>query len=70
MKYIKLILPHLDDIFIIYGLISVVVASYLINAILGTYILGVAFFILAFITGKALQNPMIQQVIEKFLKRR
>jgi hypothetical protein len=70
MKYLKLILPHLDDIFVICGLIAVIIASYLINAILGTYILGVAFFVLAIITGKALQNPLIQKVIEKFINRR
>ena len=66
----KHIIPFLDDILVVFGLISFIVASYLINAVLGTYVLGIAFFIAAFFMGVALRSPMIQHVISKFQKRK
>lgn len=70
MKYIQKLIPFLDDILVFCGLVSFIVASYLINAILGTYVLGIAFFIAAFFAGIALRNPVIQQFISKFQKRK
>jgi hypothetical protein len=67
MKYL---ISFLDDILIAFGLISMIIASYMVNAILGTYVLGIAFFIIAFFIGVALRSPMIQQVIGKFQKRK
>jgi len=63
MKYIKLIIPYLDDIFLAFGLISFVVASYLVNAVLGTYVLGIAFFVAAFFAGTALRSPVVQHML-------
>jgi hypothetical protein len=60
----KFIISYLDDIFLLLGLIAIVTASYMQNAILGTYTLGIAFLFVAFIASKALQNPAIQQIIE------
>ena len=70
MNLIKRIIPFLDDILVFFGLISCIVASYLVNAILGTYVLGIAFFIAAFFAGVALRSPVIQQFISKFQKRK
>lgn len=66
----KHIIPFLDDILVALGLVSFIVASYLINAVLGTYVLGIAFFIAAFFMGVALRSPVIQQIISKFQKRK
>lgn len=68
--FFKRLIPFLDDILVLFGLISFIVASYLVNAVLGTYILGIAFFIGAFFAGVALRSPAIQQVISKFQKRK
>lgn len=57
----KNIIKYLDDILLLLGLISFVTASYMVNAVLGTYILGAAFVIAALIAGNG---------INKLLKRR
>jgi hypothetical protein len=66
----KLLIPYLDDILLLLGLVAIITASYLLNAILGTYILGVAFFIAAFFAGEWLKSPIAQQIISKFQKRK
>ena len=62
--------PFLDDIFLTLGLITFVAASYLVNAVLGTYVLGIAFLVAAFFVGTALRSPAVQQVIGKFQQRK
>lgn len=52
----KKILNYLDDILLILGLISIVTASYMVNAVLGTYILGAAFIVLAFLAGNGINK--------------
>lgn len=69
MKYIQKLIPLLDDILLLLGLISIVTASYMVNAILGTYILGVAFFVAAFFAGVALKSEGIQKFILKHERR-
>lgn len=66
----KRILPYLDDILLFISLVCFVTASYLVNAILGTYILGVAFLVAAFFAGEWLKSPIVQQIISKFQKRK
>lgn len=68
--FMKRLIPFLDDILVLFGLVSFIVASYLVNAVLGTYVLGIAFFIAAIFAGVALRNPIIQQFISKFQKRK
>ena len=70
VRSIKKIIVYLDDLLVALGLISFVTASYMINAILGTYVLGIAFLIAAYFTGVALQSPMVQQIINRFQKRK
>ena len=70
MKRLSEILKNLDDILVGLALIAFVVASYLINAVLGTYILGVAFLVAAFFAGEWLQSPIAVKIIEKFQKRK
>lgn len=69
MKLMRMIMPFLDDILMFCGLVSMIIASYLVNAVLGTYVLGIAFFIAAFLVGSAMRTPMIQQFINKLPKR-
>lgn len=68
IQKVKKIIPFLDDILVFLGLISFIVASYLVNAILGTYVLGIAFFVAAFFVGAAMRTPMLQEIIGKILK--
>ena len=56
MKYIRPVIPFLDDILVFLGLVSFIVASYLVNAVLGTYVLGIAFFVAAIFAGAFLQQ--------------
>ena len=70
MALIKRTIPFLDDIFLALGLISFVVASYFVNAVLGTYVLGIAFLVAAFFAGMALRSPAVQQVIGKFQRKK
>jgi len=70
MALIKHTLPFLDDIFFTLGLITFVSASYLVNAVLGTYVLGIAFFVAAFFSGTALRSPAVQQIIGKFQRKK
>ena len=66
MRYIKIIMPFLDDILVACGLISFIIASYLVNAILGTYFLGIAFFVAAFFIGVAIHNLELPKIIARF----
>lgn len=70
MKYIQEILKNLDDILVGFALISFVTASYFVNAVLGTYILGVAFLVIAFFAGMWLRSSMAVKIISKFQKRK
>jgi ABC-type multidrug transport system permease subunit len=70
MRYIRLLIPYLDDILLSCALVSFIVASYLVNAVLGTYVLGIAFLVAAFFAGVALRSPVVQQVIGKFQRRK
>lgn len=70
MKLIRILMPFLDDILMFCGLVSMIIASYLVNAILGTYVLGIAFFVAAFITGTVLRNPALQKTLGDFLRRK
>ena len=70
VRNIKKIIAYLDDLLVALGLISFVTASYMINAILGTYVLGIAFLIAAYFVGVALQSRMVQQIINRFQKRK
>ena len=70
VTHIKYMVPFLDDIFLALGLISFIVASYLVNAVLGTYVLGIAFLVAAFFAGMALRSPAVQQVIGKFQRKK
>jgi hypothetical protein len=70
MALIKHTLPFLDDIFLTLGLITFVAASYLVNAVLGTYVLGIAFLVAAFFVGTALRSPAVQQAIGKFQRKK
>jgi hypothetical protein len=66
----KHILANLDDILVFLALISFVIASYMVGAILGTYILGVAFLVAAYFAGMALQSPTVQNILSRFQKKR
>ncbi len=70
MKRIFKLLPFLDDILAMLGLAAMVTASYLVNAVLGTYVLGIAFFVSAAFAGIALKSPAVQEVLSKFSKRK
>ena len=70
VRSIKKIIVYLDDLLVALGLISFVTASYMINAILGTYVLGIAFLIAAYFAGVALQSSKVQQIINRFQKRK
>jgi len=70
VRNIKKIIAYLDDLLVALGLISFVTASYMINAILGTYVLGIAFLIAAYFAGVALQSSKVQQIINRFQKRK
>lgn len=48
----KILLRFLDDILFLLGLIAFVTASYMVKAVLGTYVLGIAFVVLALLWGK------------------
>ena len=43
-KVKKLVLKYIEDIFIIGGLILIVIATFLISRIIGTYVLGMVLF--------------------------
>ena len=70
MKYIKLLIPYLDDILLACALVSFVTASYLVNAVLGTYVLGIAFSVAAFFAGVALHNLDLPTGIVRFRVRK
>lgn len=70
MKYIRLIIPYLDDIFVACALISFVTASYMINAVLGTYVLGAAFLVAAIFAGQWMKSPAAQKILSKIQKRK
>jgi hypothetical protein len=70
MIHIKQTIPFLDDILLVCALVSFVTASYLVNAVLGTYVLGIAFLVAAFFVGVALRSPAVQQVIGKFQRKK
>ena len=52
----KILINFLDDILLLLGLISFVTASYMVSAVLGTYVLGAAFIIAAFLTGSGINK--------------
>ena len=54
----KSILKYLDDFFLLLGLIAFVTASYMVNAVLGTYVLGAAFVIAALLAGNGINRIM------------
>jgi hypothetical protein len=66
----KHLIAFLDDFFVLLGLVSVVTASYLINAIVGTYTLGAAFFIAALFAGIWLKSPTAVKLMKKLQKRK
>lgn len=70
MKYVKIIMPFLDDILVACGLICFIIASYLVSAILGTYVLGIAFFVAAVFAGMALHNPNLLKIIAQLRGRK
>lgn len=57
MNALKKMLPFADDILVVCALICFVVASYLVNAVLGTYILGAAFLVGAVFAAQAFGSP-------------
>lgn len=63
MKYIRPLIPFLDDILVACALIIFVTASYMVNAVLGTYVLGIAFLVAAVFAGVWLKSPMAQLII-------
>lgn len=63
------IVPYLDDVLIVCALASFTTASYLINAVAGTYTLGAAFLVAAVFAGRWMQSPAAQKIIGK-LKRK
>ena len=52
----KKIINFLDDILFLLGLITFVTASYMVNAVLGTYVLGAAFVIAALLAGNGINR--------------
>ena len=52
----KSILKYLDDILFLLGLITFVTASYMVNAVVGTYVLGAAFVIAALLAGNGINR--------------
>ena len=52
----KKIISFLDDILFLLGLIAFVTASYMVNAVLGTYVLGAAFIIAAILAGNGINR--------------
>lgn len=61
MKYIRSLVLFLDDILVACALACFIVASYLVNAVLGTYILGAAFLVAAVFAGRALESLLPKQ---------
>jgi len=70
MKRLQKLILYLDDIFILLGIAAIVTASYLVNAIVGTYVLGIAFFIAAIFAGMVLKSPALQKIISEIQKRK
>ena len=70
MKLLQKLILYLDDIFILLGIAAIVTASYLVSAILGTYVLGIAFFVAAIFAGIALKNPALEKIISEIQKRK
>lgn len=66
----KSVLLFLDDIFFLLGLVSFVVASYLVNPALGTYTLGVAFFIAAIFSAMTFDKMKAAEIIKRFQKKK
>lgn len=64
------LLPYLDDILVLLGLVSIVTASYFVGAVLGTYVLGIAFLVAALFAGIWLKSPAAVKLIQKFQKRK
>lgn len=56
MQKLKGLFFFLDDILVVCALVCFVVASYMVNAVLGTYVLGTAFFVAAVFAGRALES--------------
>jgi len=52
----KIFIQYLDDILFLLGLIGFVTASYMVNAVLGTYVLGVAFVVAALLAGNGINR--------------
>ena len=52
----KKTISFIDDILFLLGLIAFVTASYMVNAVLGTYILGAAFIIAALLAGNGINK--------------
>jgi hypothetical protein len=48
----KKLLRYIDDVLLFLGLMSIVTASYMVSAVLGTYVLGAAFLAIALLLGK------------------
>ncbi len=52
----KKIISFLDDVLFLLGLIAFVTASYMVNAVLGTYVLGAAFIVAALLAGNGINK--------------
>lgn len=52
----KKIAGFLDDILFLLGLIAFVSASYMVNAVLGTYVLGAAFIVASLLAGTGINK--------------
>lgn len=70
MNRIKNFLPFADDILVACALVCFVIASYLVNAVLGTYILGAAFLVGAVFAAQALGSPWAVGIINGLKRKR
>lgn len=70
MNQIKNLIPFADDILVGCALVSFVVASYLVNAVLGTYVLGIAFFVAAVFAAQALGSPWAAKLLNGLKRKR
>jgi hypothetical protein len=66
---LKKLIPFLDDMLVTCGLVSFIIASYLVSAVLGTYVLGIAFFVVTVFAGIALHNPKLSMIFTKFRRK-
>ncbi len=62
------ILLVLDDIFLALGILCIVIASYMVNAVLGTYVLGAAFLALAALAAVTLRNSGTEKIRKRSKK--